>query len=65
MNAGASHGAMLAFMITGPGTSIAVIGGLAIIMKKKAIFLYVLFIFFGAILSGYLYDLVLIFYWTI
>jgi len=62
MNAGASHGAMLAFMITGPGTSIAVIGGLAIIMRKKAIFLYVLFIFFGAILSGYLYDLVLSFY---
>lgn len=62
MNVGASHGAVLAFMITGPGTSVAVISGLAIIMRRKVIFLYLLFIFLGAILLGYLYDLVLYFY---
>lgn len=61
MDTGASHGAILAFMITGPGTSVAVISGLAIIMRRKVIFLYLLYIFLGAILSGYLYDLVLIF----
>lgn len=58
--AGASHGSILAFMFAGPGTSVAVISGLSIIMKKKAIILYVLFILSGAILSGYLYDVFLI-----
>lgn len=62
MSAGASHGSILAFMIAGPGTSIAVISGLSIIMRKKAIALYILFIFVGAILSGYLYDFFLHFF---
>jgi len=38
---GASQGALLAFMITGPGTSAGVIAGMLTIMKKKAIGLYV------------------------
>lgn len=59
IDAGASQGSVLAFMIAGPGTSVAVISGLAIIMKRKAILLYILFVFVGAILSGYLYDLFL------
>ena len=59
MKQGASEGAMLAFMITGPGTSAWVIAGIMTIMKKRAIGLYVLFLLFGAILAGYLYDMFL------
>lgn len=57
--AGASEGSMLAFMITGPATSIAVIGGLSVVMKPRAIALYLSIIFLGAMLLGYLYDLLL------
>lgn len=56
---GASGGAMLAFMITGPGTSAGVIAGVATIMKRKAILLYVAFLMVGSIILGYLYDMVL------
>lgn len=59
MEGGASSGAMLAFMITGPGTSAGVIAGIATIMKKKAIALYVGYILAGGILLGYAYDFVL------
>lgn len=58
-DAGASDGAILAYMISGPATSIGVIGGLSVIMKRRAIFLYVAIILIGAILLGYGYDLVL------
>ncbi|HBE78769.1 MAG TPA: hypothetical protein DDW65_13485 [Firmicutes bacterium] len=54
---GASGGAMLAFLITGPGTSAYVIAGMATFMKRKALMLYVLYILAGGILCGYLYDL--------
>jgi uncharacterized membrane protein YraQ (UPF0718 family) len=56
-DAGASNGAMLAFMIAGPGTSLGVIAGLNLIMKRKAILLYTGLILGGAIILGYLYDL--------
>lgn len=59
MQSGVSPGAMLAFMITGPGTSAGVLAGIATIMKKKAIVLYVACLLVGAILLGYTYDLVL------
>lgn len=59
-DSGASYGAILAFMITGPGTSLGVLGGLSIIMKRKAIMLYTAYILVGAIIFGYLYDLLLI-----
>jgi hypothetical protein len=59
-DAGASNGAMLAFMIAGPGTSLGVIEGLNIIMKRKAIFLYTVLILGGSILMGYLYDMYLL-----
>jgi uncharacterized membrane protein YraQ (UPF0718 family) len=48
---------MLAFLITGPGTSAGVIAGIASFLKKKAIALYVGYLLFGAILLGYTYDL--------
>ena len=59
MAAGASDGALLAFLITGPGTSAGVIAGIAMIMKRRAILLYVAFLLAGAILLGYLYDIFL------
>ena len=57
--AGASDGTLLAFMISGPATSLGVIGGLNIIMKRKAILLYVFFILSGSIILGYGYDALL------
>jgi uncharacterized protein len=59
MQSGVSGGAMLAFMITGPGTSAGVLAGIATIMKKKAIALYVAYLLVGAILLGYAYDIIL------
>lgn len=59
MAGGASQGALLAFMITGPGTSAGVIAGLVTIMKKRAIALYVSYLVVFAILLGYLYDMLL------
>jgi len=56
---GASQGALLAFMITGPGTSAGVIAGLAVIMKRKAIGLYIAYFLAFGILLGYLYDFLL------
>ena len=57
--AGASDGTLLAFMISGPATSLGVIGGLNIIMKRKAILLYIFFILSGSIILGYGYDALL------
>jgi uncharacterized membrane protein YraQ (UPF0718 family) len=56
---GAGGGAMLAFLITGPGTSAYVIAGMATFMRRKALALYIFFILTGGILCGYLYDLFL------
>ncbi|MDF2890882.1 MAG: hypothetical protein K0R80_1249 [Clostridia bacterium] len=61
MEGGASGGALLAFMITGPGTSAGVIAGLTTIMKRRAIALYVIYILLGGIILGYIYDLLLLF----
>ncbi len=59
MESGAGGGAMLAFLITGPGTSAGVIAGISTIMKRRAIVLYVAFLLVGGILLGYLYDFLL------
>jgi uncharacterized protein len=59
MAGGAGDGAMLAFIITGAGTSAWVVAGLVTFMKERVIALYVLFLLAGGILSGYLYDLFL------
>jgi uncharacterized protein len=55
--AGASNGALMAFLITGPGTSVAVISGLSLIMKRKAIMLYIAMIYIGAVIAGFVYGL--------
>lgn len=59
MHSGVSAGAMLAFMITGPGTSAGVLAGIATIMKKRAIALYIALLLVGAIVAGYGYELIL------
>lgn len=59
MGSGVDAGAMLAFMITGPSTSAGVLAGLATILKKKALALYVAYLLGGAILLGYGYELIL------
>lgn len=56
MNAGGGGGAVLAFMITGPGTSIGAITGSLTIMKKKAVLFYVSILLISAIVLGYLYN---------
>ena len=48
---------MLAFLITGPGTSAWVIVGIAAFMRRRAIALYVGFLLVFGIALGYLYDL--------
>lgn len=59
MEGGASPGAMMAFMITGPATSAWVIAGITAFMKRKVIGLYIGFILVGGILMGYLYQLII------
>jgi uncharacterized membrane protein YraQ (UPF0718 family) len=59
MAGGAGGGAMLAFVITGPGTSAWIIAGIATFLKKRAVVLYVGFLLAGGVLLGYLYDLLL------
>jgi len=60
MKGGASGGVLLAFMITGPGTSAGAIAGICTIMKKRAVLLYIGFLLTGAILLGYLYNFLLL-----
>lgn len=59
MAGGAGGGAMLAFLITGPGTSAWVIAGISVFMKKRIIGLYVFYLLAGGVILGYLYDLLL------
>jgi uncharacterized membrane protein YraQ (UPF0718 family) len=56
LQAGVSPGAMLAFMITGPGTSAGVLAGIAAILKRRALAYYVLCLLAGAIVLGYAYN---------
>lgn len=57
MASGAGGGAMMAFMITGSGTSAWVIAGISAFMKKRVVSLYIGLMLGGGILIGYLYDL--------
>jgi uncharacterized membrane protein YraQ (UPF0718 family) len=59
MAGGASEGALLAFVMTGPGTSAGVLAGLMTIMRKRAIGLYAAYLLVFAIILGYLYDFLL------
>lgn len=59
MNSGAGAGVMLTFLITGKATGIPVIAGMMTILRKKAILFYVLFVYFGGIFSGVVYQMIL------
>jgi uncharacterized membrane protein YraQ (UPF0718 family) len=58
INSGAGEGAVLAFIIAGKATGAPVIAGLATFLKKRAMLFYIGFIYFGAILSGYIYQVI-------
>jgi uncharacterized membrane protein YraQ (UPF0718 family) len=59
MEQGASGGAMLAFWITGQATSFWIIAGLASFMKRRVVFLYIIYILAGGLVAGYLYNFAL------
>lgn len=58
INSGAGEGAVLAFIIAGKATGVPVIAGLATFLKKRAMLFYIGFIYFGAILAGFLYQVI-------
>jgi uncharacterized protein len=59
LDAGMSHGAVLAFLITGAGTSIGAIAGALTIAKWRVIGLVIGTLFIGAVAFGYAYDFLL------
>lgn len=59
INSGAGEGAVLAFLIAGKATGVPVIAGMATFLKKKAMAFYLGFIYLGAILAGYLYQIII------
>jgi uncharacterized membrane protein YraQ (UPF0718 family) len=56
---GMSQGAALAFLITGAGTSIGAVAGALTIARWRVIGVVVAVLWLGAVLSGFLYDLIL------
>jgi len=58
INAGASPGAVMAFLIAGKATGVPVMAGLATILRTRAFAFYIVFIYAGAIVAGYGYLLV-------
>ncbi len=59
MESGASQGAILAFLIAGKATGVPIIMGMSAFIRGRALAYYVLFVYVGAILSGYVYELLL------
>ena len=59
INAGAGEGTVLAFLIAGKATGIPVMAGMSTIMKKRAMAFYIGFIYVGAIIAGYTYQLLI------
>ncbi len=57
LEVGAGEGAVLAFLIAGQATSIAVIMGISTFIKRKAVIFYIIFIMASSILSGFIYSL--------
>jgi uncharacterized protein len=57
MNSGAGQGAVLAFLIAGKATGAPVIAGMATFLKKRAMLFYVGYIYMGAIISGYIFQI--------
>ena len=59
LDAGMSHGAVLAFLITGAGTSIGAIAGALTIARWRVVGLVIGTLFIGAVVFGYAYDFLL------
>ncbi len=59
MEAGMSQGAVLAFLITGSGTSIGAIAGALTIARWRVVGLVVTTLFIGAVLFGYVYNILI------
>lgn len=59
LDAGMSHGAVLAFLITGAGTSIGAIAGALTIARWRVVGLVIATLFIGAVAFGYAYDFLL------
>lgn len=59
INSGAGQGAVLAFIITGKATGVPVIAGMSTFLKKRAMLFYIGCVYFGGILSGYLFQLLI------
>jgi uncharacterized membrane protein YraQ (UPF0718 family) len=57
LDAGMSHGAVLAFLITGAGTSIGAIAGALTIARWRVVALVIATLFVGAVLFGYGYNI--------
>jgi uncharacterized membrane protein YraQ (UPF0718 family) len=57
LDAGMSQGAVLAFLITGSGTSIGAIAGALTIARWRVIGLVIGTLLIGAVAFGYLFDL--------
>ena len=56
---GASQGAIMAFLIAGKATGIPVIVGMLPFMRAKALAFYVAFVWLGAMITGYLFQVVI------
>jgi len=56
LDIGAGEGAILAFLIAGQATSVAVILGISTFIRKKAVIFYISYVLLGAILSGFVYQ---------
>ena len=56
LDSGMSHGAVIAFLVAGSGTSIGAITGALTIVRWKVVGLVVAVLWLGAILAGYLFD---------
>jgi uncharacterized membrane protein YraQ (UPF0718 family) len=57
INSGAGQGVVLAFIITGKATGVPVIAGMSTFLKKRAMLFYIASIYFGGILEGYIFQI--------
>ncbi len=57
---GASQGAIMAFLIAGKATGIPVIVGMLTFIKIRALAFYVTFVWLGAMITGYLFQFVIV-----
>lgn len=57
INSGAGQGVVLAFIITGKATGVPVIVGMSTFIKKRAMLFYIGAVYIGAILAGYIFQL--------